>query len=183
MAAWPLARNKERVIPMTLSPWVFELSNGSFTANSSDPWGTGWLNEGRVHDSCVCSLQPMFFAVRGPSLVGLLFKNGPIQILSNYSAAENQYAWSTVTDHVWIDQLAVSTVGANGYVPSVPSLAMRPLYLADENYAGTNIPSITKTYLGMDHFPVDLARIAIGDGTLVPLETVTEIPVITVLEI
>jgi len=31
-------------------------------------------------------------------------QNGPIQILSNYSAIENQYAWSTVADYVWIDQ-------------------------------------------------------------------------------
>ena len=31
-------------------------------------------------------------------------QNGPIQLLNNYSAAENHYAWSTVADYVWIDQ-------------------------------------------------------------------------------
>ena len=32
------------------------------------------------------------------------FQNGPLHILANYSLVENQYAWSTVADYVWIDQ-------------------------------------------------------------------------------
>lgn len=31
-------------------------------------------------------------------------QNGPIHLLSNYSLDENQYAWSTVADYVWLDQ-------------------------------------------------------------------------------
>ncbi|KAI9568045.1 alpha beta-hydrolase [Boletus coccyginus] len=191
---WPLARNWAGNIPVqrvghpndTLFFWAFESSSGSFTANSSAPWGI-WLNGGPG----------------GSSLFGLLFENGPIQILSNYSAAENQYAWSTVADYVWIDQpvgTGFSTADADGYVPNedqlgadfmgflenfvkvFPNLATRPLYLAGESYAGTYIPYITKTYFGMDNPPVNLSGIAIGDGTLMSLDAGTELPVITVLE-
>lgn len=53
---WPLARNWAGNIPVqraghpndTLFFWAFESSNGSFTANSSEPWGI-WLNGGCVH--------------------------------------------------------------------------------------------------------------------------------------
>jgi len=85
------------------------------------------------------------------------------------------------------------------FVKVFPNLATRPLYLAGESYAGTYIvgiilmyaelirgipfqPYITKTYFEMDDPPVNLSRIAIGDGTLASLETGTELPVITVLE-
>ena len=43
-------------------------------------------------------------------------------------------------------------------------------------------PYITKTYFEMDNPPVNLAAIAIGDGTITSLETFEELPVITVLE-
>ncbi|KAI9568043.1 Alpha/Beta hydrolase protein [Boletus coccyginus] len=191
---WPLARNWAGNIPVqraghpndTLFFWAFESSNGSFTANSSEPWGI-WLNGGPGSSS----------------LLGLVFENGPIQILSNYSAAENQYAWSTVTDYVWIDQpvgTGFSTADTNGYVPNedqlgadfmgflenfvkvFPNLATRPLYLTGESYAGTYILYITKTYFELDSPPVNLSRIAIGDGTLTSVGTFLELPVITVLE-
>ena len=50
---WPLARNWAGNIPVqraghpndTLFFWAFESSNGSFTANNSEPWGI-WLNGG-----------------------------------------------------------------------------------------------------------------------------------------
>lgn len=65
-----------------------------------------------------------------------------------------------------------------------PSLKTRPLHLTGESYAGTYIvcemllggvtqglirnskPYITKAYFGMEDPPVNLSRIAIGDGTL-----------------
>lgn len=70
-----------------------------------------------------------------------------------------------------------------------PSLKTRPLYLTGESYAGTYIvstehmlkgilvqavlqPYITKAYFGMKNPPVNLAKIAIGDGSL---NTVTEL--------
>lgn len=50
---WPLSRNWAGNIPVqrsghpndTLFFWAFESSKGSFTANSSEPWGI-WLNGG-----------------------------------------------------------------------------------------------------------------------------------------
>lgn len=50
-----------------------------------------------------------------------LVQNGPIRISSNYSLFENQYAWSTVADYVWIDQPVYVAVrlrsgGPNGHV-------------------------------------------------------------------
>lgn len=33
-----------------------------------------------------------------------LTQNGPIRISNNYSLFENQYAWTTIGDMVWIDQ-------------------------------------------------------------------------------
>ncbi|KAF8556411.1 alpha/beta-hydrolase [Imleria badia] len=191
---WPLARNWAGNIPVqrpghpndTLFFWAFESSNGSFTANSSEPWGI-WLNGGPG----------------GSSLFGLLFENGPLHVLANYSLVENQYAWSTVADYVWIDQpvgTGFSTVDADGlvadedqvaadfmgflenFIKVFPNLATRPLHITGESYAGTYIPYITKKYFEMDNPPVSLSRIAMGDGTIGSLETYMELPVVSVLE-
>ncbi|KAF8433226.1 alpha/beta-hydrolase [Boletus edulis BED1] len=191
---WPIARNWAGNIPVqraghpndTLFFWAFEASDGSFTADCDEPWGI-WLNGGPG----------------GSSLFGLLFENGPIHILSDYSVVENQYAWSTVSDHVWIDQpvgTGFSTVDPNGLVPDedqvatdfmgflenfvrvFPNLARRPLHLSGESYAGMYIPYIAKAYFEMDNPPVNLAGIAIGDGSLLSVEAFTEFPVISVLE-
>jgi len=53
-----------------------------------------------------CSRWGLVFFDVIPAIAALTHEpqNGPIQILSNYSAVENQYAWSTVADYVWIDQ-------------------------------------------------------------------------------
>ncbi|KAF8119525.1 Alpha/Beta hydrolase protein [Boletus edulis] len=191
---YPLARNWAGNIPVqrtghpnnTLFFWGFESSGGSFTDNSDKPWGI-WLNGGPG----------------ASSLAGLLFENGPIHILSNYSVVQNQYAWSTVADYVWIDQpvgTGFSTVGADGlvadedqvaadfmgflenFVKVFPNLATRPLHLTGESYAGTYIPYIAKAYFEMHNPPVRLARIAIGDAQIGSLETSEELPVISVLE-
>ncbi|KAG6379588.1 Alpha/Beta hydrolase protein [Boletus reticuloceps] len=191
---WSLPRNWAGNIPVqrvghpndTLFFWGFESSNGSFTANSSEPWGI-WLNGGPG----------------GSSLLGLLIENGPIHLLSNYSLVQNPYAWSTVADYVWMDQpvgTGFSTVDINGYAPDedqlaadfmgflenfvkvFPNLATRPLHITGESYAGKYIPYITKAYFGMDNPPVNLTGIAMGDGTMTSTETFNELPVVTVLE-
>ena len=80
--------------------------------------------EGRFTNVHMCTTQLMFYAA--PVLLASLdscsrfvssfasiicpyhptgaFQNGPLHILANYSLVENQYAWSTVADYVWIDQ-------------------------------------------------------------------------------
>ncbi|KAG6377286.1 Alpha/Beta hydrolase protein [Boletus reticuloceps] len=191
---WSLARNWAGNIPVqraghpnnTLFFWASESSGGSFTDNSDKPWGI-WLNGGPG----------------ASSLAGLLFENGPIHILSNYSVVQNQYAWSTVADYVWVDQpvgTGFSTVGADGlvadegqvgadfmgflanFVKVFPNLATRPLHLTGESYAGTYIPYIAKAYFEMDNPPIHLERIAIGNADIGSIETSEELPVISVLE-
>ena len=80
--SWPLARNWAGNIPVqrsghpndTLFFWAFESSNGSFTANSSEPWGI-WLNGGSVH-KCACPYHTINYLCSpgGSSLWGLLFE-------------------------------------------------------------------------------------------------------------
>ncbi|KAG0699895.1 alpha beta-hydrolase [Suillus ampliporus] len=193
---WPLARNWAGNIPVqrenhpndTLFFWAFESQEGSFTSTSTDaPWGI-WLNGGPGSSS----------------LVGLLFENGPIHVQNNYSLFENQYAWNTVADYVWIDQpvgVGFGTADSTGYifdedqmatdffgflenlVKVFPGLAKRPLHLTGESYAGMYIasPYITKAYFGMENPPVTLAKIAIGDGSIASGETFELLPV-SVLE-
>ncbi|KAG9312814.1 Alpha/Beta hydrolase protein [Chiua virens] len=191
---WPLARNWAGNIPVqreghpndTLFFWAFESSNGSFTASSDEPWGI-WLNGGPGSSS----------------LVGLFFENGPIQISNNYSLFENQYAWTNVADYVWIDQpvgTGFSTADSTGYiydedqmasdfmgflenlVKVFPNLATRPLHITGESYAGMYIPYITKAYFEMENPPVNLSRIAIGDGSIASGITFELLPVVSVLE-
>ncbi|KAH0834740.1 Alpha/Beta hydrolase protein [Lanmaoa asiatica] len=185
---WPLSRNWAGNIPVqraghphdTLFFWAFESSNGSLTTHSNEPWGI-WLNGGPGMSS----------------FVGLLFENGPIQILNNYSATANQYAWTNVADYVWIDQpVYVESLGCQfsaklmhrqmgfleNFVKVFPGLATRPLYLTGESYAGTYIPYITKAYFEMDNPPVTLAGIAIGNGVLTNMQAFQDLPVTSVLE-
>ncbi|KAF8551345.1 alpha/beta-hydrolase, partial [Imleria badia] len=150
------------------------------------PWGI-WLNGGPGSSS----------------LVGLFFENGPIHISNNYSLFENEYAWTTVADYVWIDQpvgTGFSTADSNGYVYDedqmaadfmgflenlvkvFPDLATRPLHLTGESYAGMYIPYITKAYFEMDNPPVNLSRIAIGDGSIASGKVFGLLPVVSVLE-
>ncbi|KAG1721432.1 Alpha/Beta hydrolase protein [Suillus paluster] len=192
---WPLARNWAGNIPVqredhpndTLFFWAFESQEGSFTSTSTDaPWGI-WLNGGPGSSS----------------LVGLLFENGPIHVQNNYSLFENQYAWNTIADYVWIDQpvgVGFGTADSTGYIVDedqmatdffgflenlvkvFPGLAKRPLHLTGESYAGMYIPYITKAYFEMENPPVTLAKIAIGDGSIASGETFELLPVVSALE-
>ncbi|KZP30619.1 alpha beta-hydrolase [Athelia psychrophila] len=174
----------------TLFFWGFEKENGSLTASAherlDEPWGI-WLNGGPGSSS----------------MAGLTLENGPIHINDDYSISANNYSWDTIADYVWIDQpvgTGWSTADATGYVADedqmgidffnfldnlvkvFPSLAKRPLHLTGESYAGTYIPYITKTYFGLKNPPVNLAKIAIGDGTLGSGVTFEILPVIAIIE-
>ncbi|EKM50681.1 uncharacterized protein PHACADRAFT_264079 [Phanerochaete carnosa HHB-10118-sp] len=194
---FPLGRNWAGNIPVdrpghpndTLFFWAFEKQNGSLTANASEstePWGI-WLNGGPGSSS----------------LLGLLFENGPLHIRDDYSMFSNNFSWHQLADYVWVDQpvgTGFSTADSTGYVADedqmgqdfmnflanlvkvFPSLATRPLFLTGESYAGTYIPYITKTYFGMENPPVNLSRIAIGDGTLGSGAEFEELPTLTVIE-
>ncbi|KIL69347.1 hypothetical protein M378DRAFT_98802 [Amanita muscaria Koide BX008] len=166
-----------------------EKSNGSLTEkndDNSEPWGI-WLNGGPGSSS----------------MFGMFFENGPIRINANYSLSPNPHSWDKVADYFWIDQpvgVGFSTADANGYaldeeqvghdfmgflgnlVKVFPGLAKRPLYITGESYAGTYIPYILKAYFGMSNPPVNIAKIAIGDGTMASGVVFELVPALTVIE-
>jgi carboxypeptidase D len=68
------------------------------------------------------------------------------------------------------------------FVKVFPNLRTRPLHVTGESYAGTYIPYITKAYFQTEKPPVNLTKIAIGDGAIGSTETFLELPVVSVLE-
>ncbi|GJE98044.1 serine carboxypeptidase-like protein [Phanerochaete sordida] len=173
----------------TLFFWAWEKQNGSLTAGAgenTDPWGI-WLNGGPGSSS----------------MVGLFFENGPLHIREDYTIFSNNLSWHTLADYVWIDQpvgTGFATADSAGYVADedqmgqdfmnflanlvkvFPSLKTRPLHLTGESYAGTYIPYITKAYFGMEDPPVNLSRIAIGDGSIGSGFEFELLPTLTVIE-
>ncbi|KAH8075870.1 alpha/beta-hydrolase [Cristinia sonorae] len=174
----------------TLFFWAFEKENGSLTAaageRSDEPWGI-WLNGGPGSSS----------------MLGMMFENGPVHIADDYSAFANNFSWNHLADYIWVDQpvgTGFSTVDAQGMVKDedemgqdfmgflanlvkvFPSLKTRPFYLTGESYAGTYIPYITKTYFGLTDPPVNLRKIAIGDGTLGSGFVFEQLPTMQVIE-
>ncbi|KAJ6562288.1 alpha/beta-hydrolase, partial [Mycena capillaripes] len=172
----------------TLFFWGFEKTHGSLTAaKSTDPWMI-WLNGGPGSSS----------------LIGLFTENGPIHVTGTYSIVENKYAWNKLADTIWIEQpvgVGYSTVANNhsyvadedqmgedfvGFLSNLvkvfPSLATRPLYLTGESYAGTYIPYITKTIFSIPHPPVNLKKIAIGDGAIGSKAVFEEVSTLTTIE-
>ncbi|RPD59090.1 alpha/beta-hydrolase [Lentinus tigrinus ALCF2SS1-7] len=196
--SWPLSRNFAGNIPVdrpghpnnTLFFWAWEKTEGSLTAAANEragvPWGI-WLNGGPGSSS----------------LLGFAYENGPIHLDANGVPFQNTFSFDNVADYIWIDQpvgTGWSTADSTGYVHDedemgrdfmgflanlvkvFPSLATRPLYLTGESYAGTYIPYIMKTYFGMTNPPVNIAKFAIGDGT-VGSEVVFEyVPTLTTIE-
>ncbi|KAI0352156.1 alpha/beta-hydrolase [Trametes cingulata] len=195
---WALPRNFAGNIPVnraghpndTLFFWAFEKENGSLTAGanerSNEPWGI-WLNGGPGSSS----------------LIGLTSENGPIHINADFSAQQNNFSWDRVADYVWVDQpvgVGFSTADSAGYifdedemgrdfmgflsnlVKVFPSLKTRPLYVTGESYAGTYIPYIMKTYFGLTNPPVNIAKFAIGDGTVGSFEVFELLPTVTTIE-
>ncbi|KAI0083348.1 Alpha/Beta hydrolase protein [Irpex rosettiformis] len=192
--SFPLGRNWAGNIPVgrpnqpndTLFFWGFEKENGSFTANSTEPWGI-WLNGGPGSSS----------------MLGLFFENGPLHVADDFSLFSNNQSWDKLADYIWIDQpvgVGFGTVQKGGFVPDedqmgidffgflenlvkvFPNLKTRPLHLTGESYAGTYIPYITKTYFGLSNPPVNLTKIAIGDGTLGSGVVFEILPTLTVIE-
>ncbi|KZV83424.1 alpha/beta-hydrolase [Exidia glandulosa HHB12029] len=172
----------------TLFFWAFEKSAGSLTKNASadDPWLI-WLNGGPGSSS----------------FLGFLFENGPFHIDNDLGVYKNNFSWDGLADAIWVDQpvgTGFSTADEMGYVADMdqmgedfvgflsnlakvfPSLATRPFYLTGESYAGMYIPYITKTILATPKPPVNLAKIAIGDGAIGSLATFEELPALSVIE-
>ncbi|PCH36382.1 alpha/beta-hydrolase [Wolfiporia cocos MD-104 SS10] len=194
---WDLGRSFAGNIPVqradhpndTLFFWGFEKENGSLTAaagGSTEPWGI-WLNGGPG----------------AASTLGLLYENGPIHVTPNFTAYENEYSWNKLADYFWIDQpvgVGWSTADDTGFVYDedqvgtdfmgflenlvkvFPSLKTRPLYLTGESYAGMYIPYITKAYFGMSDPPVNLTKIAIGDGSIGSEAVFQYLPTTTVIQ-
>jgi len=196
--SFTLGRNWAGSIPVnragrpnnTLFFWGFEKENGSLTAaageRSDEPWGI-WLNGGPGSSS----------------MLGLMFENGPLHIAEDESIFQNNFSWNHLADYIWVDQpvgTGFSTVDSQGMVKDedemgqdfmgflenlvkvFPSLKTRPFYLTGESYAGTYIPYITKTYFGLTDPPVNLRKIAIGDGTIGSGAVFEELPVMEVIE-
>ncbi|KAI0749833.1 alpha/beta-hydrolase [Daedaleopsis nitida] len=176
----------------TLFFWAFEKTgqNGSLTApanpNNTDPWFI-WLQGGPGSSG----------------MIALTTENGPIHVQPNGTWFQNPFSWNTLADTIWIDQpvgTGFSTADSTGYVPDedqtgedfvgfltnlvqvFPSLATRPLFLTGESYAGTYIPYITKHIFQTPNPPVNLRKIAIGDGSLGSQATVEHLPVVNVIE-
>ncbi|KAJ7487265.1 alpha/beta-hydrolase [Mycena galericulata] len=172
----------------TLFFWAFEKANGSLTGSApdTDPWII-WLNGGPG----------------ASSMVGLMTENGPLHVTGSYSIVENNFSWNNLADTFWIDQpvgTGYSTSDADGYVPDeeqmgqdfveflsnivkiFPSLATRPLYLTGESYAGQYIPYIAKTIFSTPNPPVNLRKIAVGDGTLASAALIGYISTVTIIE-
>ncbi|TBU63430.1 alpha/beta-hydrolase [Dichomitus squalens] len=151
--------------------------------------------------------EPWILWVQGgpgsSGLLGLAVENGPIHVLPNYTWTVNPYSWNKLADTIWIDQpvgTGFSTADTTGYVADedqmavdfinflrnlvkvFPSLATRPLYLAGESYAGFYIPYLLKHLLPLEDPPVNLRKIAIGNGFIGSYATNRETPVITLLE-
>ncbi|KAI0695231.1 Alpha/Beta hydrolase protein [Cytidiella melzeri] len=198
--SFPLSRNWAGNIPVnrtnhpndTLFFWAFEHANGSFTQDagsggSDEPWAI-WLNGGPGESS----------------LVGMLLENGPLRIAENGSIIPNNASWDKLVDFVWVDQpvgTGYSTVDANGgyiqnedemgedflsflsnLVKIFPSLTTRPLLLTGSSYAGTFIPYITKTIFSTPSPPVNLSKIAIGNGAMGSSAEFEILPTLSLIE-
>ncbi|KAJ8474878.1 hypothetical protein ONZ45_g15798 [Pleurotus djamor] len=130
-------------------------------------------------------------------------ENGPLRVEADFSISQNNFSWHKLADAIWVDQpvgTGYSTCDENGFVANedqmgqdfvgflsnlvkvFPSLATRPLYLTGESYAGTYIPYITKTIFSTPNPPVNLRKIAIGDGAIGPIAVYEEMSVVSVIE-
>ncbi|KAJ3509235.1 hypothetical protein NMY22_g16359 [Coprinellus aureogranulatus] len=173
----------------TLFFWGFEKSPGSLTdpaGSNNEPWGI-WLNGGPGSSS----------------MYGLFYENGPIALSKNNEASEREYSWDKIAGYFWIDQpvgVGYSTATSDGYVPDedqvgkdfmeflrnlvkvFPGLASRPLHITGESYAGTYIPYILKSYFEVADPPVQVASIAIGDGTMASEAVWMHVPTLSIIE-
>ncbi|KAL5531955.1 hypothetical protein ACEPAF_5518 [Sanghuangporus sanghuang] len=192
---FPLTRSFAGNVPVnrpgydnnTLFFWAFEKQNGSLTNNgSTDPWII-WLQGGPGSSS----------------LLGLILENGPLRLQNDLSFKYNNYSWNNLADTFWVDNpvgSGYSTADSTGYVLDddqmgtdfvqflsnlvkiFPSLATRLLIIAGESYAGRWIPYATKAIFSTPNSPVNLSRIAIGDGTIGNQAASQDLPVVSLIE-
>ncbi|KAI0031339.1 Alpha/Beta hydrolase protein, partial [Vararia minispora EC-137] len=130
--------------------------------------------------------------------------NGPMLIDTNaYTISQNARNFADLIDIFWVDQpvgVGYSTVDSDGYVNNendvandftgfltnlvkvFPSLAVRPLYLAGEDYAGVYISYISQTLMSASSPPVNLDKIVIGNGLLGDFALYPDLSTISILE-
>ncbi|KAJ7878005.1 alpha/beta-hydrolase [Mycena olivaceomarginata] len=122
---------------------------------------------------------------------------------SGMIALATEFSWNNLADTIWVDQpvgTGFSTSDSTGYIPDedqtgedfigflsnlvkvFPSLATRPLFLTGESYAGMYIPYITKHIFRNSNPPVNLRKIAIGDGSLGSQATIRHLRILNVIE-
>ncbi|KAJ7933813.1 alpha/beta-hydrolase [Mycena leptocephala] len=181
--------NRENHPNNTLFFWAFEKDHGGLTGppgSSNEPWII-WLNGGPGSSS----------------MLGMMTENGPLLVTGNYSVVENPWSWNKLADTFWVDQpvgtgYSTSDPDANaanedevgkdfvGFLSNLvkifPTLTTRPLYLAGESYAGIYIPYITKAIFSTPCPPVNLRKIAIGDGTIGEFPTFEGVPILNIIE-
>ncbi|KAI0683233.1 Alpha/Beta hydrolase protein [Cytidiella melzeri] len=117
------------------------------------------------------------------SMLGLFFENGPLHVADDYSLFSNNNSWDKLTDYIWIDQPVTALFGFLANLVKVfPGLKTHPLHLTGERYARTYIPYIMKAYFGLTDPPVNLTKIAIGDGTIGSAIVFEILPTLTVIE-
>ncbi|KZT07258.1 alpha/beta-hydrolase [Laetiporus sulphureus 93-53] len=176
----------------TLFFWGFEKESGSLTATAGDrsdePWGI-WLNGGPGAASTLGLLYengPIHLSPNYSVYENVYGWNR----LADYFWIDQPVGtgWSTADDTGFVydeDQVGTDFMGfLENLVQVFPSLKTRPLYLTGESYAGMYIvslpsptvklsfrwsnrkPYITKAYFGLSDPPVNLVKIAIGDGTV-----------------
>jgi carboxypeptidase D len=66
--------------------WAYEKEDGSFLANSSEPWGI-WLSGGPGY----------------ASTASLMIENGPLLVTEDNTFVENEYSWNRLADWMWVD--------------------------------------------------------------------------------
>ncbi|TFY62128.1 hypothetical protein EVG20_g6814 [Dentipellis fragilis] len=198
--SFPLSRNFAGNLPVgranhpnnTLFFWGFETTMGSLTVPAAQqqlsPWMI-WLGGGGGPGS-----SSLFTAMTG---------NGPMLLHNDFSITQNSMSWSNLLDIFWVDQpvgSGFSTVDSDGYVKNeddvaadflgfltnlvkvFPSLADRPLILAGEDYAGIFIPYIAQALFSSSSPPVNLQKIAIGNGLMGGFSIIPNLATISILE-
>ncbi|KAF5377778.1 hypothetical protein D9757_008056 [Collybiopsis confluens] len=152
----------------TLFFWAFEHEEGSLTSESkTEPWGI-WLNGGSYD---------MIKLMNSVSYLSTALRMDPCTLMEIIPWLQTRnfhgIVWQTTgvgfstADSEGEDQMGTDFLGfLSNLVKVFPSLAKRPLHLTGESYAGTYIPYILKAYFESPNPPVNIVKIAIGDGTV-----------------
>ncbi|KAJ7278049.1 alpha/beta-hydrolase [Mycena rebaudengoi] len=186
----------------TLFFWAFEKNKGSLTgaAADTDPWII-WLNGG-PRSSSLIGLMTENGPIQITGNYSIARNNFSWDRLADTFWVDQPGTWGTsisnTNSHHALTLLTGLTVvpdedgmGADfvGFLANIvkifPSLARRPLHLAGESYAGNphlNQPYISKAIFSTPNPPVNLKKIAIGDGTLSTVATFENLPTLTIIQ-